>query len=584
MSQGVGAKEAAEREAFRDALDAAQLELRAASVHAGMPLADAELMSVYEPLWEVEGEEILGGGGDGGVPVATPRSIPVIDKGAGDGEDGEEGGNYGKDDFEADDDEDGTATQDDAPGATDAAAAAAVTEKKVVEEALGGEEGVLSDVEKQIMADSEGWDVIKPEKEVKGSRGASNLAPVKWTPSFQDTGLRELVLASRAASRADDLLAKARLSGPPAARAMAWSQWIKSRISQLGRSEVDAFRSRLKEGIANAGKLLENERFREAEQVLEGLSESASPSPSDGIVFSIFPPFSSKHREWVADVKRLYLQAFSLKERAAGARLAVIDASLSAAASLADDADRMVGAGDFRKAIEAVETALTPLDMEEEGLKVVVERLEAIMARAKQGQSEWDTLQRRASGEVDGGVGGGGGGIQVLVDQDDGMLFMLCAEGRQQELTSLLRKRASLPGGMDVGMSDPDGMTLLMHACKGQHDDCISTLMDAGARATGGDALGLYIGEGVGGTRRGVRLLLRGGAARGVRVEGKGGLLHVCAAQGRVDLLEELLFCAGTGPGHGPSSMGEKEGGDASQGDVGGESGVQDVLALLAER
>ena len=91
MSQGVGAKEAAEREAFRDALDAAQLELRAASVHAGMPLADAELMSVYEPLWEVEGEEILGGGGDGGVPVAPPRSIPVIDKGAGDGEDGEEG-------------------------------------------------------------------------------------------------------------------------------------------------------------------------------------------------------------------------------------------------------------------------------------------------------------------------------------------------------------------------------------------------------------------------------------------------------------------------------------------------------------
>lgn len=63
----------------------------------------------------------------------------------------------------------------------------------------------------------------------------------------------------------------------------------------------------------------------QAVELLQGLSEEDFPPPSDDVVFSIFPPFSSRHREWLAEVQKFRVQASSLKERAAGARRAVIE-------------------------------------------------------------------------------------------------------------------------------------------------------------------------------------------------------------------------------------------------------------------
>lgn len=52
-------------------------------------------------------------------------------------------------------------------------------------------------------------------------------------------------------------------------------------------------------------------------------------------------------------------------------------------------------------------------------------------------------LQRRASGGVD---DGDHVASQVSADHDDGVMIMLCAEGRHTELTAMLRKRAAAPG------------------------------------------------------------------------------------------------------------------------------------------
>lgn len=47
----------------------------------------------------------------------------------------------------------------------------------------------------------------------------------------------------------------------------------------------------------------------------------------------------------------------------------------------------MIEDGDFTQASDVVQGALEPLDMGDEGLKGVVERLTALGARAKHGQS-----------------------------------------------------------------------------------------------------------------------------------------------------------------------------------------------------